>query len=173
MQPNVTIRYASASDSELLADLGARTFSETFAAVNRAEDMAAYLASAFTPARLAAELTDPGALFFVAEVEGEAAGYAKLHEGVPPACVTGDGPIELARIYILEKWLGKSIGQALMRRCMDEARQAGFRTVWLGVWERNWRAQAFYHKWGFRKVGEQVFKLGTDEQTDWVMECAL
>jgi ribosomal protein S18 acetylase RimI-like enzyme len=173
MQRNITVRRASSSDSELLADLGARTFSETFAAVNSPEDMAAYLSSAFTNAQLAAELADAGALFFVAEAEGEAAGYAKLREGEPPACVTGERPLELARIYVLEKWLGKSIGQALIERCLDEAREAGFKTMWLGVWERNWRAQAFYRKWGFHKVGEQVFQLGADEQTDWVMQCAL
>jgi diamine N-acetyltransferase len=173
MPSKVTIRRASSSDSELLAELGARTFSETFAAENSAEDMASYLSSAFTPAQIAAELADAGASFFLAEVEGEAAGYAKLSEGQPHACVTGERPVELARIYVLEKWLGKSVGQALMERCMDEARQSGFRTIWLGVWQRNERAQAFYRKWGFRIVGEQVFQLGADEQTDWVMECAL
>jgi ribosomal protein S18 acetylase RimI-like enzyme len=173
MQSNVIIRCADCFDSELLAELGARTFSETFAAENSAEDMASYLSSAFIPAQMAAELADAGASFFVAEVEGEAAGYAKLSEGEPRACVKGDRPVELARIYVLEKWLGKSVGQALMERCMDEARRAGFRTIWLGVWQRNERAQAFYRKWGFRIVGEQVFQLGADEQTDWVMECAL
>ena len=173
MKSNIIIRCADSSDAELLADLGARTFSETFAAVNKAEDMASYLSSAFTPAQLAVELDDSRALFFLAEVDGEAAGYAKLYQGEPPACVTCDSSLELARIYVLEKWLGKSVGQALMQRCMDEARQAGRRNVWLGVWQHNERAQAFYRKWGFRIVGQQVFQLGTDEQTDWVMERAL
>jgi ribosomal protein S18 acetylase RimI-like enzyme len=57
-----------------------------------------------------------------------------------------------------------------MQACLDEARGAGRRTVWLGVWERNERARAFYRKWDFRDVGTQPFQLGSDAQTDVVME---
>ena len=45
--------------------------------------------------------------------------------------------------------------------------------LWLGVWERNPRAQAFYRKSGFADVGSQVFLVGTDAQTDRVMELIL
>ena len=173
MTPTVLVRPADASDAEILLALGARTFAETFAADNTAEDMDAYLSSAFSTARTAAELADKESTFFIAEVEGEAAGYAKLRSGAPPECVTGENPVELARLYVGEEWLGRGVGQALMQRCVDEARRAGARTMWLGVWERNWRAQAFYRKWGFRAVGEQVFLLGSDAQLDWLMERAL
>jgi ribosomal protein S18 acetylase RimI-like enzyme len=61
----------------------------------------------------------------------------------------------------------------LLQSCIDEARRTGHRTMWLGVWERNRRAQAFYRKWGFHTVGEHIFQLGSDAQTDWLMECAL
>jgi len=43
------------------------------------------------------------------------------------------------------------------------------RSMWMGVWERNTRAIAFYTKWGFVDVGEHVFPLGSDRQTDRVM----
>ncbi|HEV2704519.1 MAG TPA: N-acetyltransferase [Pyrinomonadaceae bacterium] len=167
------IRLADASDAALLAELGARTFTETFAADNRPEDMAAYLASAFTEARLAEELSDPRATFLIAEIEGRAGAYAKLHAGDAPACVTPDRPIELARLYAAREWLGRGVGEALMRACVEEAQRGAYRTVWLGVWERNWRAQAFYRRWGFREVGSHVFMLGEDVQTDLLMERAL
>jgi GNAT superfamily N-acetyltransferase len=157
----------------LLAELGAQTFAETFAAENAPEDMSAYLAQSFTPARLAEELADAKAAFLLAFVEGEAAGYAKLYQGEPPASVTGESPVELARLYVARKWLGGGVGRALMQRCVDEARGAGARVMWLGVWEHNLRAQAFYRKWGFTPVGHQVFRLGADAQTDWVMQCPL
>ena len=173
MKPEVEIRRASYSDAEVLAELGASTFAETFAAENTPEDMNAYLAQAFTTARLISELADPRATFLLASVEGEAAGYAKIYQGEPPACVTGESPMELARLYVAQKWLGSGVGRALMQRCVDEARRAGARVMWLGVWERNLRAQAFYRKWGFTAVGEQVFQLGADTQTDWVMQCPL
>ncbi|HEY0376633.1 MAG TPA: GNAT family N-acetyltransferase [Pyrinomonadaceae bacterium] len=173
MNHEVKIRRADSSEAVLLADLGARTFSEAFAAENTPENMSAYLAQAFAPDRLTAELADPLATFLLALVEGEAAGYAKLYQGEPAGCVTGERPLELARIYVLQKWLGSGVGLALMQRCVDEARAAGSGVLWLGVWQRNPRALAFYRKWGFTTVGEQSFKLGADAQTDWVMQRAL
>ena len=173
MRPDVQIRWANSSDAELLAELGARTFTETFAADNTPEDMSAYLAQSFTAARLAEELADPKATFLLAFVEGEAAGYAKLYRGEPPLCVTGESAMELARLYVLQKWLGGGVGRALMQSCVDEARRSGSRVMWLGVWEKNFRAQAFYRKWDFTTVGHQVFQLGADTQTDLVMQSTL
>jgi diamine N-acetyltransferase len=173
MKPEVKIRRADPPDAGALAELGASTFAETFAAENTPEDMGTYLAQAFTPARLAEELADPRVTFLLASVEGEPAGYAKLYRGEPPACVTGESPLELSRLYVARKWLGGGVGRELMQKCVDEARESGARVMWLGVWEKNLRAQAFYRKWGFTPVGRQVFQLGADAQTDWVMQCAL
>jgi diamine N-acetyltransferase len=167
---NPVVRLARVADADLLAELGARTFCETFAADNRPEDMAAYLASFFGPALQAAELADPHSLFLIAEVEDVATGYAKLLPGNPPDGVTDDKPIELVRLYVSQDWLGRGVGAALMRVCIDEARQRGYRTLWLGVWEHNDRARDFYRKWTFREVGQHIFQLGADAQTDILME---
>jgi ribosomal protein S18 acetylase RimI-like enzyme len=167
--PPPAIRRATARDAALLAELGARTFSETFGPDNTPEDIAAYLGAAFGPEKQAAELADPGATFLVADVEGVAAGYAQLRSGGTDG-VTGAKPIEVVRFYASKEWIGRGIGPALMGACLDEARRAGFQTLWLGVWERNVRAQAFYRKWGFSVVGAHVFQLGSDPQTDLLME---
>jgi ribosomal protein S18 acetylase RimI-like enzyme len=169
----VTLRRANPEDANLLAELGARTFRETFAADNTSEDMAAYLASNFNLARQTAELVQPASIFLIAEVGGAAAGYAKLHAGEPAEGIEGARPIELVRLYAAREWLGRGIGEALMRACLDEARRAGYETIWLGVWERNERAQAFYRKWDFRAVGEHMFQLGSDQQRDILMERAI
>jgi ribosomal protein S18 acetylase RimI-like enzyme len=171
--PGLTIRRADHDDAGLLAELGARTFSETFAADNTSEDMTSYLAASFNPARQAAELADPASTFLIAEVGGAAAGYAKLHAGEPAEGVGGDKPVELVRLYVLQEWVGRGVGAELMRACLEEARRAGHGTIWLGVWERNGRAQAFYRKWDFRAVGEHVFQLGSDPQRDILMERAV
>ena len=172
-KPDLTIRRAEPEDAVVLAELGARTFSETFAADNTPEDMAAYLDASFNLAQQAAELSDPASTFFIAEVGGLAAGYAKLHAGEPAEGIEGAKPVELVRLYVLREWLGRGVGEALMRACVDEAQRAGHETIWLGVWERNGRAQAFYRKWNFRAVGEHVFQLGSDPQTDILMERAV
>ena len=171
--PVLTIRRGTPADALLLSELGARTFSETFAVDNTPEDLAAYLATSFSVAQQTAELEDPASTFLIAEVEGHAAGYAMLREGEPEQGVEGANPIELVRLYVLREWLGRGVGEQLMRACIDEAHQAGHETLWLGVWERNARAQAFYRKWNFRAVGEHVFELGADRQRDLLMERSL
>ncbi|HEY0101628.1 MAG TPA: GNAT family N-acetyltransferase [Pyrinomonadaceae bacterium] len=170
---NLYIRYARIEDASLLAELGAQTFAETFTDDNSPADMAAYLADSFSLEKLKTELTDPLSIFFIAEVDAHAAGYAKLHSGKALESVEGQNPIELVRLYVSRKWLGRRVGQALMQRCIDEARGKGFQTIWLGVWERNSRALAFYRKWNFREVGEHIFQLGSDPQRDILMQRAI
>jgi ribosomal protein S18 acetylase RimI-like enzyme len=169
-KPDVTLRRANPADASLLAELGARTFSETFSGENAPADMAAYLASSFNLAQQTAELGDPASTFLIAEVGGVATGYAQLHAGEPAEGVEGAKPVELVRLYVSREWLGRGVGEALMRACVNEARRAGYATIWLGVWEENGRAQAFYRKWNFRAVGEHVFQLGSDPQRDILME---
>ena len=55
-----------------------------------------------------------------------------------------------------------------MDAAIEAARSRGARSLWLGVWERNPRAVAFYRKYGFTRVGEHTFMLGADAQVDWV-----
>ena len=166
----IEMRYGTVEDAPLLADLGARTFQETFAAENTPQDMAVYLCASFGAERQAAELADPKSVFFIAEVGGQAVGYARLHSGAPAEGVTGERPIELLRIYALREWAGRGVGPRLLEACIAEAQARGHDVLWLGVWERNLRAQAFYRKWGFVEVGQHTFQLGSEPQTDLVMQ---
>jgi len=164
-----SIRRALLSDASLLAELGARTFSETFARDNTPEDMAAYLAASFSTEQQAAELSDPRSTFLIAETDRRVAGYAMLLPGETPDQVSGEKPIELVRLYLAREWQGRGVGAALMQACLDEARRQDHRTLWLGVWEQNHRARAFYRKWNFTEVGEHTFQLGGDPQNDILM----
>jgi diamine N-acetyltransferase len=164
-----TIRPGVPADAAALAELAARTFRETFAAENRPEDMALYLAQSYGPSQQGRELVDPTIATLLVEADGQLAGYAQLRSGPAPECVTGVAPLELWRFYIDQPWQGRGLAQALMQRAVLEAGQRGARTLWLGVWERNGRAQAFYRKCGFVDVGSHVFMVGTDAQTDRVL----
>ena len=168
--PNLLIRAGNAQDAGLLAELGARTFCETFAADNTPENMSAYLAAAFGPAQQAAELANPDCLFQIAEKNEVAVGYAMLRSGNAPDGITGGKPIELVRLYVSREHLGSGVGAALMRACMSEAKAGGYKTLWLGVWEQNYRAQAFYRKWNFSEMGTHIFQLRDDLQTDRLMQ---
>jgi diamine N-acetyltransferase len=165
----IVIRTGKESDAIALAELAARTFQETFAADNRPEDMALHVSRAYGPSQQQRELVDPGVTTLLAEVDGRLAGYAQLRLEPAPDCVTGESPAELWRFYVGRSWHGRGLAQALMRRVEVEACDRGNRTLWLGVWERNKRAIAFYLKTGFKDVGSHVFMVGTDPQTDRIL----
>ena len=152
-----------------LARMGEETFRDTFAADNTPADMEAYVAAAFGEAQQAAELADPHTRVLIAEIGGEAVGYVRLITGPAPARVAAQRPMEISRFYARTTWIGRGVGAALMTRALHEAQANGCDAAWLGVWERNLRAIAFYERWGFRAVGEQVFVLGSDPQRDLVM----
>jgi GNAT superfamily N-acetyltransferase len=166
----INVRYATAADNTLLAELGARTFHDTFSADNTPEDMTAYLATSFSPEKQAAELVDPASVFLIAEVEGVTVGFARLKEGQPSAGITGLRPIEMVRMYACKEWIGHGVGATLIKACLNEAEKRGCDTIWLDVWEHNPRARAFYRKWGFLEVGTQIFQLGDDLQNDLLMQ---
>ena len=169
----MNIRYANENDLELLADLGHKTFNETFVEHNTPDDMASYLSVAFSVDKQFSELKDPNTLFLIAEIEGKAVGYVKLRANSKSDSVTGRKPIEMERIYSLKDYIGKGIGAKLMQSSIKEAKDRGFDCLWLGVWENNERAILFYEKWGFHKVGSHVFMLGTDPQNDFIMQLLL
>lgn len=169
MPEALTLRYATAADNELLAEIGRETFADTFGPDNTPEDMAAYLDGAFGPEKQAAELADPAVRFLIAERAGAVVGFCKVGFGPAPRAVGGRRPMEIVRIYARQPYIGQGVGARLMRACLDEAAQAGCDRVWLGVWQRNPRAIAFYQKWGFEIVGPATFQLGSDLQHDWLM----
>lgn len=166
----VHVLPARPADAPRITALGRATFTETFAADNTPEDLALFLDGAYTPERQAAELADPAMTTWIATVDGEAAGFAQLRRGAPEACVQGPRPVELQRIYVLARFHGQGLAQDLLQAVLDQAAQDGFHTLWLGVFERNARGLAFYRKMGFRPVGTHVFVVGTDPQTDCILE---
>ena len=165
----VTTRLATPADAALLASLAATAFSDTFAAENTPENMALYMASAFGEAIQRAELADPRTVAIFAEQNGEVVGYAMLRDRPAPNSRDGADEIEIARLYATKRLIGLGVGSTLMQRCLDEASARGKRTIWLGVWERNTRAIAFYQRWGFADAGTLSFMLGRDQQTDRIM----
>jgi ribosomal protein S18 acetylase RimI-like enzyme len=164
-----TIRRATPADAALLTRFAARTFADTFGALNRPEDMEEHERHAYNEARQRAELEDPAVVSLFSEIGGEVAGFAQVRRVEPPSCVDRPRPVELWRFYVDAPFHGRGIAQLQMRAVEEAARELGGQTLWLGVWEKNTRAIAFYLKCGFVDVGEQDYWLGSDRQTDRVM----
>lgn len=163
------VRHASPKDAALLSEIGRAAFDAAFGAQNNPSDLAAYLDKSFSPARQAYELSLPGCTYLIAESEGNPAGYARLQTGPAPECVPGSNPIELVRFYLLPGWIGQGHGTQLMQYCLDLAWGGGHDALWLSTWKINTRGIAFYRKWGFEIVGEQIFQVGNDPQEDYLL----
>ncbi|QHL88676.1 GNAT family N-acetyltransferase [Nibribacter ruber] len=165
-----TFRLATAEDASVLADLGWRTFDETFAAYNKPEDMEAFRPTAYTTDLQAEELADPNTVFLLVEAEGEAVAYVKWNTAAAPTEISGQKPFQISRLYLLQAWTGRGLGDTLMQMSLDRAKENGHDTVWLTVWESNERAIRFYQKYGFEEAGELTFVLGQDVQRDLYMQ---
>jgi GNAT superfamily N-acetyltransferase len=168
----IRIRKATPDDAKLLTDLSYTTFWDAFAhhPKNAPDDLAHYMRQAFNIEQISAELAEPASIFLIAELDGKPAGYAKLIVNSIEDGISAERPIELSRLYSHQEYLGKGVGQNLMDECFDYARTQEHDIMWLGVWEYNPRAQRFYEKNGFRVVGNHTFLLGSDPQTDLLMQ---
>lgn len=167
---HVNIIVATPLHADVITRLSQITFTETFAHCNSEEDMAIYIANDMSHERINGELLNPDNTFFIAFVNDIPAGFAKVRSSKNPAELAGQTAMEIERLYVLAEYHGHKIGAALMQHCLDTANRSGFNTVWLGVWEHNQKAIAFYQRWGFTFFGQHIFTLGTDDQTDLLMK---
>jgi diamine N-acetyltransferase len=165
----LSIIVAGPEHAELIADLSRQTFFDTFAPSNTKEDMDLFMEVQFTKKALIEEVGADGNIFLLAFREGEPVGYVRMRESASPEQLGSLPAIEIARIYTVQKTIGKGVGSALMEKCLEIANAKHKQLIWLGVWENNTRAIDFYTRWGFTKFGEHPFILGTDMQTDWMM----
>lgn len=171
--PPFNIRPAVPEDAALLADLGACTFRETFEAICSPRDLEQFLEDTYGEARQRAELADPARPAWVLELDGVPAGFLQLRLGHREPCVPGHRPVELQRIYVLRAVQASGLGAALMRTALDHARSWGADVLWLGVWEHNAKALAFYARHGFREAGDHVFRIGLQEDRDLILALEL
>ncbi|MGV9012736.1 MAG: GNAT family N-acetyltransferase [Flavobacteriales bacterium] len=171
--PEIEIVRVTGKDLEQLKELSERTFTETFASMNTAANMGAYLAHEFATEKLERELADPDSGFYFALLEQQVVGYLKVNISSAQTELQDKHALEVERIYVLKEHHGKRIGQALLDKALAFARARGIDQVWLGVWEANAQAIHFYAKNGFARFGKHTFMLGADAQTDILMKVGL
>jgi diamine N-acetyltransferase len=163
------LRVAGPESWEILLNLGRKTFIESFAAQNTEENLNNYLDQAFNRATLTQELTEPASQIYIAYYQAQPVGYLKLNIDRTPAALQPARALEIQRIYVLQAFQGQKIGNLFMQKAIDTARLHHLDYVWLGVWEHNPRAIAFYQRWGFEIFSSYIFTLGNEAQTDYLM----
>lgn len=165
----VEILKCTYEDIQLLQDISIETFNETFKDQNSAENMKDYLAKAFNPKQLEKELSNMSSEFFFIYFNEELAGYIKVNMNDAQSESMGDESLEIERIYIRHQLQGKGLGKYLLNKAVEVAVQHNKKNIWLGVWEKNQNAIAFYKKRGFIQSGAHSFYMGDEEQIDFIM----
>ena len=166
----IEIKKATLSDLPIIQNISIQSFTETFAEINTPENMAKYLEESFNTEQLTSEINNPESPFYIAFWETKPVGYLKLNFGNAQTEVIEDSTLEIQRIYVLQAFHGKKIGQLLLDQAIEIAQQEAVEYIWLGVWEENHRAIQFYTKNGFVIFDKHIFTLGNDQQTDLLMK---
>jgi ribosomal protein S18 acetylase RimI-like enzyme len=170
---NIEIRKVLLLDLNKLQDIGRKTFIETFSEENTEEDMRKYLEEEFSSDKLTNELNNQYSEFYFAEFETNVIGYLKVNYAQAQTEIKDKNSLEIERIYVSKEYHGKKIGQILVDKALQIAKQNTLNYLWLGVWEKNTRAIHFYKKNGFVEFDKHIFKLGNDEQIDIMMKLEL
>lgn len=168
--PHLQIRKASIRDFSVLNKIGRQTFTETFHDTNTEENLRKYLDESFDDKKLKEELSNPSTWIYLASLEDKVVGYLKVNFGQAQTEFKHDGWFEIERIYVVREYWGKTIGQALLDFALALASEQKCSCVWLGVWEKNYRAIRFYEKNGFLPFDKHIFQVGNDPQWDLLMK---
>jgi ribosomal protein S18 acetylase RimI-like enzyme len=169
----VTISRVTLANLDVLQNISKQTFFETFAPYNSEQNMTQYLAEGFSTEKLIAELNNASSAFYFAQLGEAVIGYLKINTGASQTEIQDSNAMEIERIYVLQAYQGKKIGQLLYEWAIQIANERKFGYVWLGVWEHNTKAIHFYEKNGFVPFDQHTFILGDEEQIDIMMKKTL
>ncbi|CAM3788694.1 spermidine/spermine N(1)-acetyltransferase [Aeromicrobium ponti] len=165
----INMKRCTLEDLSKLQEISYETFNETFKDQNSPENMNSYLERAFNLKQLETELSHTSSQFFFVYFRGEAAGYLKVNTNEAQTEEMGDETLEIERIYIRNKFQNHGLGKYLLNKALEIAMERNKKKIWLGVWEKNENAIAFYKKMRFVQTGAHSFYMGDEEQTDFIM----
>lgn len=156
-------------DVATLRELAVETFIETFGQENKEEDLQAYFATDLSLETLSKELANPESQHYFLLLNDLPIGFLKVNQGSAQTEQELANAFEVQRIYIKKEYQGNGLGKQLFEFALDLAERSGCDWVWLGVWEHNLKAQAFYAKYGFEKFSQHQFLVGDKVDTDWLL----
>jgi len=174
VEPVARIATAGPVDAVELAAIAARTFPLACPPSVALDDIASFIDANLSDASFADYLADPQRLIITAKDDDRITGYAMLISGVSDdpdvqRAVHIRPAVELSKMYVLPAHHGSGVAAALMDAALSAAADRGAGCVWLGVNDKNQRAQQFYSKHGFTVSGNRSFQLGDHTESDYVM----
>ena len=166
---NFFFQKCTVEDWKQLQHISIETFTHTYQHKNDPKHFKQHLDHAFNEKQLKKELMNPNCEFYFLKNENVLVGYLKLNEFDAQSEPMPEDHLEIERIYVIHPFQGKGLGKKMIEFAKEKAIQKKKENIWLGVWEKNPKAIGFYQKMGFEKIGTHIFKVGDDEQLDFVM----
>jgi len=170
---SLIFKKCTLDDLDLLIEISRNSFIDAFEKDNNPDDFKRYIEKAFNREQISSELLDPNSSFYFLVQDDGLVGYLKLNRNDAQKEQFDLNAIELERIYVLEEFQGKRIGEAALLMIIDMAKNAEASCLWLGVWEKNTKAISFYEKNGFKSFDKHPYLIGEDEQYDLMMKLEL
>jgi len=174
----MTVRRAESGEGQLLHELAAMTFPLACPPGTTELEITDHVATHLSAERFEGYLADSDREILVALSGSGFIGYTMLVFGEPSdadvaAVVTARPTAELSKCYVLAGEHGGGVAAELMTATIDIAQLRGSATIWLGVNDKNDRANRFYGKHGFERVGFKRFALGDRFENDFVRQLTL
>lgn len=166
----IKIRKVTVADLSTLKEISIKTFTDTFGKQNTAKNLHDYLEESYNDSQLKQELENDDSAFYFIFVDHQLAGYLKVNSDNAQSESMDENHFEVERIYILPAFKHFGLGKQLINYAIKLTKVANKKVIWLGVWERNFAAQGFYNHLGFQRISEHSFYMGTDPQTDYILE---
>ena len=166
----IRIRKAKIEELAAVRELAIEVYTDTFSAQNTRENLEAFFRESYDLGKFKAEFHEPDSALYIALDDLKIIGFLRLRQSNEANSYLGSNHVELHRLYIHRDYHGSSVSKMFMDEALRYAKEKNHEWIWLGVWEKNFRAQKFYTKWGFERFSEHVFQMGDDPQTDWLMK---
>jgi len=168
-----SFRRADANSAAELSDLCATSFAQAYRGVNSEQNIEAYCEKNYSIPAIEANLANPDVIYMMAYDDSKAVGFFMTQTQACPIPLDGNA-VELKQIYVLASEFGTGLGKQLLDEALLGARKLRTNWVWLSVSDLNTRAQSFYLKHGFEKLGAApILEVGKDRLPATVMAIKL
>ncbi len=158
---NITLRAGKATEAAAISELAGETFPAACPSDMPETAIADFIDRELSTEKFEYYLGDEERfMLLVAEAEGRLLAYTlvDLQPENPPADVAT--PVAyFSKIYAHEDARGIGVANAIVDEALEEVRQQGFKTAYLGTNQKNDRANVFYAKRGFEIVGTREFDV--------------
>ena len=163
-QKMIRIVEPKSSDAGIISEIGRYAFRHAFEHLffNR-EELQQYLDYTYDIAKLSASLQKENNTYFLAMLNEQPVGFAKVKRYSLNQQIDSFAQTELQKIYVLPGYHGSGAAHVLLQEVIKLAREVQADQLWLDTHISNARAIRFYEKHGFKKHDKYFFTIGTQQ----------